>query len=121
MGVASPRVVIRTIETPVIADRKEFDAAVRFQASDHIPMPLDEAVLDYQVLARSRAPTPATRRSSSVMLVAATRGLIDVDVETSRHAGIKLQGVDLAAFGLDPRDVPGRHRPARDDRLPALR
>ena len=50
MGVASPRVVIRTIETPVISDRKEFAAAVRFQASDHIPMPLDEAVLDYQVL-----------------------------------------------------------------------
>jgi type IV pilus assembly protein PilM len=100
MGVASPRVVIRTIETPVIADRKEFNAAVRFQASDHIPMPLDEAVLDYQVLETIPGADTGDPPKFSVMLVAASRGLIDGLMETSRHAGIKLQGVDLAAFSL---------------------
>lgn len=100
MGVASPRVVIRTIETPVIADRKEFAAAVKFQASDHIPMPLDEAVLDYQVLDTIPGADTGDPPKFSVMLVAASRGLIDGLMETSRHAGIKLQGVDLSAFSL---------------------
>lgn len=100
MGVASPRVVIRTIETPVIVDRKEFAAAVRFQASDHIPMPLDEAVLDFQVLDTIPGVEAGDPPKFSVMLVAASRGLIDGLTETARYAGIKLQGVDLSAFGL---------------------
>ncbi|MBJ7457871.1 MAG: pilus assembly protein PilM [Thermoleophilaceae bacterium] len=100
MSVASPRVVIRTIETPVIPDRKEFAAAVRFQASDHIPMPLDEAVLDYQVLETIPGADTGDPPKFSVMLVAASRGLIDGLMDTARHAGIKLQGVDLAAFSL---------------------
>lgn len=100
MGVASPRVVIRTIETPVIADRKEFAAAVKFQASDHIPMPLDEAVLDYQVVDTIPGADTGDPPKFRVMLVAASRGLIDGLLETARHGGVKLQGVDLAAFGL---------------------
>lgn len=100
MGVASPRVVIRTIETPVIADRKEFAAAVRFQAADHLPMQIDEAVLDYQVLEMVPGRDTGDPPKFSVMLVAASRGLIDGLMETSRHAGIKLQGVDLSAFSL---------------------
>ena len=100
IGVASPRVVIRTIETPVIADRKEFAAAIKFQAGDHIPMPLDEAVLDYQVLDTIPGADTGDPPKFSVMLVAASRGLIDGLLETSKHAGIKLQGVDLAAFSM---------------------
>lgn len=112
MGVASPRVVIRTIETPVIADRKEFAAAVRFQAADHLPMQIDEAVLDYQVLEMVPGRDTGDPPKFSVMLVAASRGLIDGLMETSRHAGIKLQGVDLSAFSLirvlHPGDIAAR-------------
>ncbi len=100
LGVASPRVVIRTIETPVIADRKEFSAAVRFQAGDQIPMPLDEAVLDWQVLETIPGADTGDPPKFRVMLVAASRGLIDTLIDTTRHAGLKLQGVDLSAFAL---------------------
>lgn len=100
MGVASPRVVIRTIETPIISDRKEFAAAVRFQAGDQIPMPLDEAVLDWQVIDTIPGAETGDAPKFSVMLVAASRGLIDNLMDTARHAGIKLQGVDLAAFSM---------------------
>jgi type IV pilus assembly protein PilM len=92
--------VIRTIETPIIPDRKEFAAAVRFQAADQIPMPLDEAVLDYQVLSTIPGADTGDPPKFSVMLVAASRGLIDNLMDTARHAGIKLQGVDLSAFSM---------------------
>ena len=104
IGVASPRVVIRTIEMPAIADKKQLDAAIRFQAADHIPMPLDEAVLDYQVL---RTIQDADTTKLQVLLVAASRGLVDTLSETARRAGIKLQGIDLSAFALIRALYPG--------------
>ncbi|MFY9469563.1 MAG: type IV pilus assembly protein PilM [Solirubrobacterales bacterium] len=104
MGVASPRVVIRTIELPLINDRKQLDAAIRFQAAEHIPMPLNEAVLDHQVLRTIDAPDAPKLQ---IMLVAASRGLIDSISETARRAGIKLQGIDLAAFALIRSLYPG--------------
>jgi type IV pilus assembly protein PilM len=97
MGVASPRVVIRTIELPLIGDRKQLDAAVRFQAQDHIPMPLSEAVLDYQVLRQFQS---GDAQKLEVMLVAASQGLVHGVTEAAKRAGIKLQGIDLSAFAL---------------------
>jgi type IV pilus assembly protein PilM len=107
IGIASPRVVIRTIEMPVITDRKEFAAAVRFEAGDHIPMPIDEAILDYQVLDTIPGADTGDQPKFRVMLVAASRSLIDGVIETANFAGIKLQGVDLSAFGLIRALYPG--------------
>ncbi len=51
VGVANQKVVVRTHRAARRSTiRKELDAAVRFQAQDAIPMPLDQAVLDYQPL-----------------------------------------------------------------------
>ncbi len=46
VGVANQRVVIRTVDLPPL-EGSELDAALRFQAPDLIPMPMDQAVLDY--------------------------------------------------------------------------
>ncbi|MGH2907427.1 MAG: pilus assembly protein PilM [Solirubrobacterales bacterium] len=100
MGVASPRVVIRTIEVPAITDRKQLEAAIRFQAADHIPMPLDEAVLDHQIVKTIPGVEAGDPPKFQVLLVAASRGLIDGYLEASKKAGVKLQGIDLSAFGL---------------------
>ncbi|MBI4897164.1 MAG: pilus assembly protein PilM [Actinobacteria bacterium] len=104
MGVASPRVVIRTIELPPIEDRKQLDAAVRFQAAEHIPMPLDEAVIDHQVVRVIDSPEG---QKLQVLLVAASRGLVDSISESARRGGIKLQGIDLSAFALIRVHYPG--------------
>src|SRR6266511_2785165 len=49
-GVASHRVAVRTLRLPQIDDHKELETAIRFQAQDHIPMPLDQAIVDWQVV-----------------------------------------------------------------------
>ena len=64
LGVANQRIVVRTIDLPQIEDRKELDAAVRFQAQEHIPMPLEQAVLDFQSLGFVTRPTRASARAS---------------------------------------------------------
>lgn len=100
IGVANPRVVIRSFEMPVIADRKEFEAAVRFQAADHLPMSVDEAVIDYQIVGTTPPKEAGDQEKFRVVLVAASRGLVDSVVATAQAAGISLQSIDLSAFGL---------------------
>src|SRR3954453_4857299 len=50
VGVANQRVVVRTLPLPPIENPSELETAVRFQAQDHIPMPLEQAVLDWEVV-----------------------------------------------------------------------
>ena len=50
IGIANQKVAVRSIRLPRIENRDELEAAIRFSAQDHIPMPLDRAVLDWQVI-----------------------------------------------------------------------
>jgi type IV pilus assembly protein PilM len=97
LGVANQRIVVRIVELPPVSDPRELDAAVRFQAQDNIPMPLDQAVLDYQPLGRYEGPQGERLR---VVLVAARRDMIDRLVAAARGAGLRLEGIDLSAFAM---------------------
>jgi type IV pilus assembly protein PilM len=98
LGVANQQIVVRVIELPRIEDEKQRDAAVRFQASEAIAMPLDEAVLDHQVAGYAEAPDGTPRMQ--VVVVAARRKMVDALLEAVKAAGLKAQGIDLDAFAL---------------------
>ena len=61
LGVSNQQIVVRHLELPRIDDPKELDAAVRFQASEAIAMPLGEAVLDHHVIGETITPEGAAR------------------------------------------------------------
>jgi type IV pilus assembly protein PilM len=97
LGVANQRIVVRSLDMPPLEDPKTLDAAIRAEAPDHIPMPMDEAILDYVPLGPVQTVNgPRTR----VVIVAARREMIDKLVTATRDAGLKLEGIDLAAFGM---------------------
>jgi type IV pilus assembly protein PilM len=98
LGVSNQQIVVRVVELPRIEDAKQRDAAVRFQASEAIAMPLDEAVLDHQVAGFSNAPDGTARMQ--VLVVAARRRMIEGLLETVKDAGLKAEGIDLDAFAL---------------------
>ncbi|MEA2377564.1 MAG: type pilus assembly protein PilM [Thermoleophilaceae bacterium] len=98
IGVANQQIVVRVVELPRIEDDKQRDAAVRFQASEAIAMPLDEAVLDHQIAGFSTAPDGTPRMQ--VVLVAARRKMIESLLDAVKAAGLKAEGVDLDAFAL---------------------
>ena len=64
LGIGNQRVVVRTLRLPVIEDPQELATAARFQAQEQIPMPLDQAVLEHQVVGGVPA-QEWPRRSSS--------------------------------------------------------
>jgi type IV pilus assembly protein PilM len=97
LGVANQRIVMRTVDLPPLSQAKEVATAVRFQAQEHIPMPLDQAVLEHHSLGIvETAEGPRTR----VVLVAARRDMIDRLLEATRQAGLRPQGIDLSAFAM---------------------
>ncbi len=97
LGVANQRIVVRTIELPPLDPGTDLDAAVRFQAQENIPMPLDQAVLDYQTLGRVESDQGERLR---VVLVAARRDMIDRLLAAARGAGLRPEGIDLSAFAM---------------------
>jgi type IV pilus assembly protein PilM len=97
IGVASQRIVVRTIELPRLDDEKEIAAAVRFHAQDHIPMPLEHAVLAHQSLGVVET---ADGERTRVVLVAARRDMIQRLHDAVRAAGLRPAGIDLAAFAM---------------------
>jgi len=99
LGIANQRVVVRTLRLPAIEDPKELDAAVRFQAQEQIPMPIDQAVLDHRVVGGVAATEDAPAQID-VVVVAARRDMIAASLAPLRDAGLKPVGVDLSAFGL---------------------
>ena len=99
LGIGNQRLVVRTLRLPAIEDPKEMEAAIRFQAQEQVPMPLDQAVLEHQVVGG----VPAEEGGSAqvdVVVVAARREMISSFLEPIRRAGLDPVGVDLAAFGM---------------------
>ena len=97
IGVANQRIVARTLDLPLVSDPAALEAAVRAGAPDHIPVPMDEAVLDFQPLGTvETAAGPRTR----VVIVAVRRDMIDRLVTATSDAGLTLAGIDLSAFAM---------------------
>jgi type IV pilus assembly protein PilM len=110
LGVANQRIVMRSIDLPPLKDEKQIASAIRFQAQEHIPMPLEQAVLEHQVVGQVDTPEgPRTR----VMVVAARRDMIDRLLEAVKRAGLSPQGIDLSAFAM----IRALHRPDRTGKL----
>ena len=98
LGVANNRIGVRTFEIVGITDSKQLDNAVRFRAQETLPIPIEEAVLDYQVLSDRIGSDNLSVKN--VLLVVAYRESIDRYVDACRKAGIELVGIDLDAFAL---------------------
>lgn len=99
LGIANPRVVVRTLRLPAIEDPAELDSAVRFSAQEQIAMPLDQTVLDHRVVGG----IPATDEAAAqidVIVVAARRDMIAASLKPLKDAGLEPVGIDLSAFGM---------------------
>jgi type IV pilus assembly protein PilM len=97
VGLANQQVMVRTIELPPIDDARELEAAVRFKAQDEIPMPISSVVLDFRSLGVISTDAGPRQR---IMLVAARRDMVERLVSAVTAAGLRPDGVDLAAFAL---------------------
>ncbi len=95
--VSNQKVVVRLIDLPYM-DPAELAGAIQYQAQDYIPIPVEEAIIDFQVIGDYM--TPSDERMMEVLLVAAQRDMIDQLVHAVDHSGLKLTAIDVTSFAI---------------------
>ncbi|HKH76642.1 MAG TPA: type IV pilus assembly protein PilM [Rubrobacteraceae bacterium] len=95
LGVANQKVVVRLLDFPRMSP-DDLKGAIGFEAQDHIPMPMDEAILDYMVL----GPQGVGSNLDRILIVAAQKDMISRYATAIRAAGLRPQGIDVKALSL---------------------
>jgi type IV pilus assembly protein PilM len=98
VGLANSRIGVRVFEISGVTEQQQLENAIRFRAEEVLPIPLDEAVLDYVVYEEGERPDGSSFRR--ILLVVAYRQVVDRYLEACRGAGLEVAGIDLEAFAL---------------------
>jgi type IV pilus assembly protein PilM len=96
-GVSNQKVVVRLIDLPYM-DPAELTGAIQYQAQDYIPIPVEDAILDFQVIGDYM--TSGEEHMMEVLLVAGQRDMIDQLVHAVDRSGLKLAAIDVTSFAI---------------------
>lgn len=97
ISVSNQKVIVRNVDMPEMTE-EELRGALEFQAQDYIPIPVEEAVMDFQIVGKSVAADGTSRQE--VLLVAAQSGMIDTLQSAIKQAGLKVGNIDVSSMAL---------------------
>ncbi len=102
LGLANASILVRQMDLDWMPPA-DFRRALRYQVEDALPIPVDDANLDYHLLEDLDVPGEdgeEARRVSRVLLVAASREMVDGFVEAVHRAKLRPISVDIIPFAL---------------------
>jgi type IV pilus assembly protein PilM len=97
VGVANQKVVVRQVDLPWLPVA-ELRKSLSFQVQDFIPMPVEQAILDFHPL--EEFTNDAGGRMLRVLLVAAARDMVGSAMDAVQKAGLEPAMVDLNSFAV---------------------
>lgn len=97
VGVANQKVIVRVIDMPHM-NEEELKGAIRYQAADYIPMPVEETIIDFEIL--KEYAVKEDEKNMKVLLVAAQRDMIQAYVEALGGAGLYPTSIDVKSFAM---------------------
>lgn len=96
-GLAS--VIVRTADLPYMLEG-DVASALQFEAQELIPIPIEDAILDYQVLEQVEPGNGAGDGLTRVLLAAAQRDVVRSNMAAIEGAGLRPLSVDPVPFAL---------------------
>jgi type IV pilus assembly protein PilM len=96
LGVANQKVIVRQVDLPWLP-YDELRASLAYQVQDFIPMPVEQAILDFHPVEEFEADG---RRMLRVLLVAAARDMVTTTLDAVTKAGLTATQVDLTPFAV---------------------
>lgn len=96
IALPEPQVFTRTIKFPLLTDQ-EVASAVKWEAEQYIPIPINEAIIQHQILERRENASPP---EVLVLLVAAPRVLVEKYVKVAQTAGLTVSAVETELMSL---------------------
>lgn len=97
VGVANQKVVVRQVDLPWLP-LDELRKSLPFQVADFVPMPLDQAILDFHPI--EEITNEQGGRMLRVLLVAAHKDMVWGAVSAVQKAGLEPVMVDLTSFAV---------------------
>jgi len=97
VSVSGDAVVVRYIILPKMTE-KELEATIKFEAEPYISFPIDQAILDFQILGDNDE--EETKRMD-VLLVAGKKDMIDRQIEILKNVSMRPSLIDVDAFALE--------------------
>jgi type IV pilus assembly protein PilM len=97
IGVANQRVIVRQAELPAMSE-EDMVSALQFEAQELIPIPVEEAILDFQML--ETIPGADGENRVRILLAAAQRDMVRSHLAAVEGAGLDASMVDLVPFAL---------------------
>ncbi len=96
IGISNQKVFVRLIDVPWMpAD--DLKSSLKYQVADLVPMPIDEAVLDFVALEEVLVDNA---RSIRGLLVAASQDMVLGAIRAAQKAGLRASTVDLTPFAV---------------------
>jgi type IV pilus assembly protein PilM len=97
VGVANQKVIVRQVDL-LWQPMDELRAGLAFQVQDTIPMPVDQALLDFYPLEEFTADNGSQMLRG--LLIAASREMVQAQLDAVQGAGLTPTMVDLTAFAV---------------------
>lgn len=97
LGIANQKVIVRPMDLPYMPD-EELESAVRYQVQEFIPIPIDEAVVDFEVV--DEYMTGEEERMQTILLAAAHREMIQSFLDALSGAGLAPDAIEVKAFAM---------------------
>lgn len=95
-GVSNQGVIIRFAQFPKVTPNR-LDSMVRFQAQEHLPVPLDSIVLDYDVIGTK---SDGEREMLEILLVAGQRAMLDGFLQVLNGARLRPKEIEVIPLTL---------------------
>ncbi len=97
VSISGDAVIVRYIILPKMT-QKELEATIKFEAEPYISFPIDQAILDFQILGDN---DEEDTKRMDVLLVAGKKDLIDRQVNILRSVNLRPVLIDVDAFALE--------------------
>jgi type IV pilus assembly protein PilM len=96
LGVSNQRVVVRLVDLPWMQPQ-ELRRSIAYQAGEYLPIPVNEAELDFSVIEEQDT---GSQRLLRVLLVAAQNDMLAGHLRAATMAGLRPVGVDLNPIAM---------------------
>lgn len=94
VAVSANSVITKTVSFPASLSERDMEESVMLEAENYIPYPLEEVLLDFEVLGTSSIDPDAV----DVLLAASRRENVDARTSVVEKAGVKPKLVDVEAY-----------------------
>lgn len=99
LGVSGHRLIVRQADVPALNDQ-DLRSALRFEAQELIPIPMEDATFDFQVIDRSGGADADGRSTMRILIAAAHRELLRGHMAALHAANLEAVAIDASPLAL---------------------